>query len=123
MHTSVHGWRHQSSQYISRRACDILIISIVQRGSDAIRAALSWWTLAMLLYPETQKRAQEELDMIVGRARVPTFADMANLPYVRAMVKEVVRWRPVTPLGMLERVYHRVLLRVIDNLVHFTDRM
>ena len=77
----------------------------------------------MLLYPETQKRAQEELDMIVGRARVPTFADMANLPYVRAMVKEVVRWRPVTPLGMWERVYHRVLLRVIDNLVHFTDRM
>ena len=60
----------------------------------------------MLLYPETQKRAQEELDMIVGRARVPTFTDMANLPYVRAMVKEVVRWRPVTPLGMWERVYH-----------------
>ena len=77
----------------------------------------------MLLYPETQKRAQEELDMIVGRARVPTFADMANLPYVRAMVKEVVRWRPVTPLGMWERVYHCVHLRVIDNLVHFTDRM
>ncbi|VDC00549.1 unnamed protein product [Peniophora sp. CBMAI 1063] len=77
-----------------------LTASVYAAGSDAIRAALSWWTLAMLLYPETQRRAQKELDAVVGRARVPTFADTANLPYICAMVREVVRWRPVTPLGI-----------------------
>lgn len=43
----------------------------------------------MALYPETQARAQSELDTVVGRARLPTFADYDHLPYIRAMVKEV----------------------------------
>ena len=61
---------------------------------------MSWWMLAMLAYPETQKRAQAEIDAVVGRSRIPTFADQAHLPYIRAMVKESLRWRPVGPVGM-----------------------
>ena len=61
---------------------------------------MSWWTLAMLAYPEVQKRAQDELDAVVGRTRVPTFADLPHLPYIRAMVKEALRWRPVDPVGL-----------------------
>ena len=59
--------------------------------------------LAMLAYPETQARAQAELDAVVGRTRLPTFADYPHLPYIRAMVKEVLRWRPVGPLGSPHR--------------------
>jgi len=54
----------------------------------------------MILYPDVQKRAQEELDSVVGRTRIPTFADFPHLPYIRAMVKEALRWRPVDPLGL-----------------------
>ena len=61
---------------------------------------MAWWTLAMVAYPETQARAHAELDAVVGRARLPTFADYPNLPYIRAMVKEALRWRPVGPLGV-----------------------
>jgi cytochrome P450 len=61
---------------------------------------MAWWLLAMGAYPETQARAQAELDAVVGRARLPTFADYSYLPYVRAMVKEVLRWRPVGPMGV-----------------------
>lgn len=57
----------------------------------------------MLAYPETQARAHEELDTVVGRARLPTFADYPHLPYIRAMVKEVLRWRPIGPLGVPHR--------------------
>jgi cytochrome P450 len=52
----------------------------------------------MLVYPETQARAHAELDAVVGR--LPAFADYPHLPYIRAMVKEVLRWRPIVPLGM-----------------------
>ena len=48
----------------------------------------------MLAYPETQARAQAELDAVIGRTRLPTFVDYPHLPYIRAMVKEVHRWRP-----------------------------
>jgi len=65
---------------------------------------MSWWTLAMLAYPETQARAQAELDAVVGRSRPPNFADYPSLPYVRAMVKEVLRWRPSGPLGLPHQV-------------------
>jgi len=59
-----------------------------------------WWALAMVAHPEVQMRAQDELDTIVGRSRVPTFLDAPNLPYIQAIVKEVLRWRPVLPLAL-----------------------
>jgi cytochrome P450 len=68
-------------------------------GAETIPTTMAWWTLAMLVYPETQARAQAELDAVVGRERLPTFADYPCLPYIRAMVKEVLRWKPVGPLG------------------------
>src|SRR3984957_17212101 len=69
-------------------------------GADTTSAMMAWWMLAMGAYPETQARAQAELDAVVGRARLPTFADYPYLPYVRAMVKEVLRCRPVGPMGI-----------------------
>ncbi|KAF8487323.1 cytochrome P450 [Russula ochroleuca] len=72
-------------------------------GADTNSSEMAWWMLAMLAYPETQVRAYAELDAVVGRARLPTFADYPHLPYIRAMVKEVLRWRPVGPIGMTHR--------------------
>ena len=69
-------------------------------GSGTTLSTLMWWTLAMVAFPQVQRKAQAELDAVVGRTRLPTFADAPNLPYVRAIVKEVLRWRPPVPLGM-----------------------
>jgi cytochrome P450 len=55
--------------------------------------------LAMALYPDVMRKAQHEIDTVVGAGRLRTFADAPNLPYLRAMVMEVLRWRPVGPLG------------------------
>lgn len=53
----------------------------------------------MILYPEVMKRAQIEIDQVVGRDRLPTFEDAVDLPYVDALICEVLRWCPVTPMG------------------------
>jgi hypothetical protein len=55
-------------------------------GAETTSGVMAWWMLAMVVYPESQKRAQAELDAVVGRDRIPTFADYENLPYIRAMV-------------------------------------
>jgi hypothetical protein len=55
--------------------------------------------LALVLYPQVQKRAQEELDLVVGRDRFPTFDDRPRLPYIEAICRELMRWQMVTPLG------------------------
>jgi cytochrome P450 len=54
-------------------------------------AALMSFILAVLAHPEVQKKAQEEIDSVVGPDRLPDFSDKENLPYVNAVLKEVLR--------------------------------
>jgi cytochrome P450 len=54
----------------------------------------------MVAFPDVQRKAQSELDEVVGRGKLPTFADYERLPYIRALVKEILRWKPATPLGI-----------------------
>ncbi len=54
----------------------------------------------MLAFPEVQRRAQAEIDAVVGRDRLPTFADAPRLPYVCAIIRETLRWRPATPFSV-----------------------
>ena len=55
--------------------------------------------MAILLYPDIQRKAQDELDSVTGRERLPTFEDRPRLPFIDAVCKETLRWRPITPLG------------------------
>ena len=55
--------------------------------------------LAMALYPEVQKKAQAEIDVVVGPNRLPGFEDRQFLPYVNVVVKELLRWHLAAPLG------------------------
>ncbi|KAJ7446023.1 cytochrome P450 [Mycena galericulata] len=72
-------------------------------GAETTAAALSVFVLAMTLYPHVLRRAQIEIDEVFGRHRVPTFADQENLPFIRALVKETLRWRAPGPLGVPRR--------------------
>ncbi len=69
-------------------------------GAETTSTSLTWWALAMIAQPGIQRRAQAELDAVVGRARPPTFSDASSLPYIQAIVKETLRWRPSLPLGI-----------------------
>ena len=60
--------------------------------------------LAMALNPEAQKRAQAELDAVIGANRLPSLSDRDSLPCVEALVMEVHRWNPIVPLA-LPRTY------------------
>ncbi|KAK7449191.1 hypothetical protein VKT23_013337 [Stygiomarasmius scandens] len=72
-------------------------------GAETSSAVLAWFMHAMLLNPEVQRKAHEELDAIVGRDRMPTFSDYDQLPYIRGIVKESLRLRPVDPVGLPHR--------------------
>lgn len=55
------------------------------------------------MFPEAQRKAQAELDAVVGPDRLPDFADQKSLPYVSALMKEVLRWHVVAPIGVPHR--------------------
>ncbi|KZP21276.1 cytochrome P450 [Athelia psychrophila] len=73
-------------------------------GAETIAGTMAWFWLAITTHPEVQRKAQAELDEVVGRHRLPTFADYERLPYIRALVKETLRWQCVDPLGVPRRV-------------------
>ncbi|KAI1611927.1 cytochrome P450 [Exophiala viscosa] len=66
--------------------------TMIEAGSDTTQLTLNSLILGLLAFPDTVQKAHEELDRVVGQ-RMPTFEDSDRLPYIRAMVKEVLRWR------------------------------
>ena len=71
-----------------------------EAGSDTTTMALEVFTMAAVLNPSFVQRAQEELDNVVGVNRLPNFDDRGRLPFIEAVVKEVLRWRPVSAGGI-----------------------
>ena len=64
-----------------------------EAGTDTSTGIMQWFVMAMLLYPETLRKAQAELDNVVGADgdMIPGFAHFSRLPYCCALVKEVLR--------------------------------
>jgi len=54
----------------------------------------------MAIHPDFQKKAQNEIASVVGTRRLPEFEDRPSLPFVEALYREVMRWKPVAPLGV-----------------------
>ena len=60
--------------------------------------------LAMTLNPHVVKKAQEQLDRVLGGERLPDFSDQEDLPYISAIIKETYRWGCPFPFGVPKRV-------------------
>jgi len=70
-------------------------------GADTSVSAMYSFFFCMMLHPEIQKRAQAEVDSVVAQERrLPTFNDRHSMPYLDCILKEVLRWATVTPIGI-----------------------
>ena len=74
-------------------------VSLYGGGADTTVSANSSFFLVMSLHPEVQRKAQQEIDRVVGHDRLPNAQDRKHLPYVDAIMREVMRLNPVAPLG------------------------
>ncbi|KAK7462918.1 hypothetical protein VKT23_007498 [Stygiomarasmius scandens] len=80
--------------------CAWLAGTLYGAGQETSTSTLQWFLYIMLLFPAVQRRAQEELDRVVGRSRLPSFADMKHLPYIQAIVNEILRWKTPVPVSI-----------------------
>ncbi|KAF9461370.1 cytochrome P450 [Collybia nuda] len=72
-------------------------------GSGPTWATLSIFFLAIILHPESQRRAQEEIDAVIGSDRLPDFSDRESLPFIECILQETLRWNPAVPFGIIHR--------------------
>ena len=91
---------HDATKYTGTDVETIYIaMSTIAAGSDNPRMAMSDFLMAALCYPDIMQKARDEVGKVCSHAeRLPCFGDMAELPYVCALVKEGQRWRPTVPL-------------------------
>jgi cytochrome P450 len=66
-----------------------LAAALLEGGSETQALYFQSLILALVAFPEVQTKAQDEIDRVVGRGRVPALDDLKDLPYVQAIVKEV----------------------------------
>ncbi|KAJ7628961.1 cytochrome P450 [Roridomyces roridus] len=79
-----------------RRLLNIFSLASV----DTTASSLHSFVLASILYPDWISRARAQLDAIVGPDRLPTFKDRTSLPWVEAVVRETLRWRPAVRFAL-----------------------
>ncbi|KDQ08521.1 hypothetical protein BOTBODRAFT_191667 [Botryobasidium botryosum FD-172 SS1] len=69
-------------------------------GADTTYGVLAAFIFFMIKHPEIQKKAQAEVDRVVGRGRMPTFEDRQQLPYIDCIIKEIIRWSAIAPAAL-----------------------
>ncbi|KAJ3503006.1 hypothetical protein NLJ89_g8629 [Agrocybe chaxingu] len=75
--------------------------TIYGAASDTTESATGTFFYAMAKNPHVQKKAQAEIDRVVGANRLPDFTDRPSLPYIEAIYREVMRSAPPLPLGLM----------------------
>ncbi|XP_078496966.1 cytochrome P450 2D15-like isoform X2 [Lissotriton helveticus] len=78
----------------------VTVSDIFLAGTETTSTTLRHGLLYMMLYPDIQRRAQEEIDQVIGREGKPTMDDRANMPYVNAVIHEIQRYSDITPLSV-----------------------
>ncbi|KAK9671258.1 hypothetical protein RND81_12G017400 [Saponaria officinalis] len=75
-----------------------LLWDMVIAGMDTVSISVEWALAELIRNPRVQKKAQEELDRVIGQERIMTEEDFSSLPYLQALAKESLRLHPPTPL-------------------------
>ncbi|GLJ32056.1 hypothetical protein SUGI_0645470 [Cryptomeria japonica] len=95
--------RDQRENDLSLTEIRSIIFELLMAGSDTAAGSLEWAMAELIRNPHTMKKAQAELEEVVGRERRVEESDLEHLPYLRAVVKEVFRLHPVAPLLLPHR--------------------
>lgn len=72
---------------------------MMEAGSDTTSGVINSFLLLMTKFPGAYKKAQKEIDYVVGEDRSPVWADFESLPEVNKLLKETMRMRPISPLA------------------------
>ena len=87
------GFDDEQAAYISG--------TLLEAGSDTTSNTLYGFVQAMVLFPDVQQKAQEEIDRVVGHERMPNMDDEPKMRYIRGCVNESLRWMPTAIIGSI----------------------
>ncbi|KAF9460799.1 cytochrome P450 [Collybia nuda] len=91
--------RSVGSDFEDEQVIKNVAATLYAAGSDTFVSGILSFFLVMALYPDIQQKAQAELDCVVN-GRLPEFCDKKKCPFIESLCYELLRWNPVTPMGL-----------------------
>jgi cytochrome P450 len=79
---------------MTQHAFNNLFGELMEAGADTTANQILTIILALAKNPRIQEKARKEIDAVCGTERAPLFSDFEKMPYVNAIIKEGLRWRP-----------------------------
>jgi cytochrome P450 len=78
-----------------------IIADVIGAGEDTTETTLAWAIAILCNHPQVQKNIQEELDVFINEhGRAPKFSQRDQIPYTVSVMKECMRYRPITSFGV-----------------------
>lgn len=90
----------KTSKFLDDKCVAYQSMTLMEAGADTTSIALMNFLMAMVSYPAIMQKAQKAIDAVVPPTRLPTYEDVKAAPYINQIAKEVMRWRPVLPMGV-----------------------
>lgn len=94
--TFKHFLQNRDEYEVSDKEADSAFYTLLSGGTRTTHNALLGFLHLMMVHPDWQEKLHIEIDSVVGSGRLPSWSDLPNLPVVRAIVKEVIRYRSIT---------------------------
>lgn len=76
-----------------------LVLGFYGAGTETVRNSVEWLLLTAAVYQDAQRRAQNEIDSVIGQSRPPVYSDHKNMPYTDAFIFELLRWKTIIPIN------------------------
>nr|QNS29998.1 cytochrome P450 [Nothapodytes nimmoniana] len=90
----------QAAEKLTETEIKALLLNLFAAGTDTSSSTVEWAIAELIRHPKILAQAQEELDSVVGKDRLVTESDLAQLTFLQAIIKETFRLHPSTPLSL-----------------------
>ncbi|XP_014480099.1 PREDICTED: probable cytochrome P450 304a1 isoform X2 [Dinoponera quadriceps] len=95
--------KNDKSQYFSEKQVIMMLTDVMLATCSTIPATVTQIIKFLINHPMVLKKAQDEIDKVVGTGRLVTWDDRKNLPYTEAVIRETMRINSLLPLGIFHR--------------------
>lgn len=89
-----------AAQGLSEETVSWMVQAIPEAGAETTASALNSLIKHLAAFPEAQAKAAEECTSILGDDRMADLSDESKMPYIRAVIKEILRMCPVATTGL-----------------------
>ncbi|KAL7873468.1 hypothetical protein AOLI_G00125390 [Acnodon oligacanthus] len=89
---------HGKNSMLTEDFVEGTVTDLIGAGQDTVSTVMQWILLLLVKYPDMQAELQQQIDKVVGRDRLPSMDDKADLAYLEAFIYETMRYTSFVPV-------------------------